>query len=82
MFVLWDYKSNIFNSNSNVFCLLVTYLYEYLTILAWYDCLISTIKVEGINNKIKIIKRNAYGFRNERYFKLRLYALHDYRITL
>lgn len=50
-------------------------------ILAWYDCNISTGKVEGINNKIKVMKRTAYGFRDERYFKLRLYALHDCRIT-
>lgn len=50
-------------------------------ILAWYDCHISTGKVEGINNKIKVRKRNAYGFRDERYFTLRLYALHDCRIT-
>lgn len=50
-------------------------------ILAWYDCHISTGKVEGINNKIKVMKRTAYGFRDERYFKLRLYALHDCRIT-
>ena len=50
-------------------------------ILAWYDCHISTAKVEGINNKIKVLKRSAYGFRDERYFKLRLYALHDCRIT-
>ena len=50
-------------------------------ILAWYDCHISTAKVEGINNKIKVMKRNAYGFRDEEYFKLRLYALHDYCIT-
>ena len=50
-------------------------------ILSWYDCHISTAKVEGINNKIKVMKRNAYGFRDERYFKLRLYALHDCRIT-
>ena len=50
-------------------------------ILAWYDCHLSTGKVEGINNKIKIMKRNAYGFREERYFTLRLYALHDCRIT-
>ena len=42
-------------------------------ILAWYDCHISTGKVEGINNKIKVMKRNAYGFRDERYFKLRGY---------
>ena len=30
-------------------------------ILAWYDCPISTGKVEGINNKIKVMKRVAYG---------------------
>ena len=50
-------------------------------ILAWYDCHISTGKVQGINNKIKVMKRTAYGFRDERYFELRLYALHDCRIT-
>ena len=50
-------------------------------ILAWYDCHLSMGKVEGINNKIKVMKRNAYGFRDERFFTLRLYALHDCRIT-
>ncbi|KWW31045.1 MAG: transposase, partial [bacterium P3] len=50
-------------------------------ILAWYDCHFSTGKVEGIHNKIKVMKRNAYGFRDDRYFTLRLYALHDCRIT-
>jgi len=34
------------------------------------DSHISTIKEKGINNKIKVMKRNAYGFRNDRYFKL------------
>jgi len=48
---------------------------------AWYDCSISTGKVEGINNKIKVMKRVAYGFRDERSFRLGLYALHDCRIT-
>ena len=34
--------------------------YAYRTsILAWYDCPISTGKVEGINNKIKVMKRVA-----------------------
>ena len=50
-------------------------------ILAWYDCHISTAKVEGINNKIKVMKRTAYGFRDDKYFELRLFALHDCRIT-
>ena len=49
-------------------------------ILAWYDCPISTGKAEGINNKIKVMKRVPYGFMEERSFQLRLYALHDSRI--
>ncbi|MBQ6200261.1 MAG: transposase, partial [Prevotella sp.] len=40
-----------------------------------------TAKVEGINNKIKVLKREAYGFRDEQYFKLRLYDLHNKGIT-
>ena len=46
-------------------------------ILAWYSCRISTAKVEGINNKIKVMKRTAYGFRDQAYFKLRLLGLKD-----
>jgi transposase len=29
--------------------------------------------LEGLNNKIKVLKRQAYGFRDNEYFKLRLY---------
>lgn len=50
-------------------------------ILSWYDHRISNAKVEGINNKIKVLKRVAYGYRDEDYFQLRLFALHDARIT-
>ena len=46
-------------------------------ILAWYDYKTSNAKVEGINNKIKVMKRNAYGFRDGNYFNLRLLGLHD-----
>lgn len=28
--------------------------------------------VEGVNNKIKTLKRAAYGYRNERYFELKI----------
>jgi transposase len=51
-------------------------------ILAWYDVRLSNGKVEGINNKIKVMKRDAYGFRDDEYFRLRLLSLHDVRITL
>ncbi len=45
-----------------------------LGILAWYDHEISTGPLEGTNNKIKTLKRQAYGFRDLEFFKLRIYA--------
>lgn len=46
-------------------------------ILAYYDYRISSGKVEGVNNKIKTIKRQAYGFRDDEYFKLQILSMHD-----
>jgi transposase len=46
-------------------------------ILAWYDYHISTAKLEGINNKIKTMKRQAYGYRDQKFFHLKILALHD-----
>jgi len=43
---------------------------------------ISCAMVEGINNKIKTLKRQAYGFRDMTYFKLRLYHLHHQGYSL
>ena len=51
-------------------------------ILAWYDYRISNAKVEGVNNKIKMIKRKAYGFRDEKYFELILLGLYDQANTI
>jgi len=45
-------------------------------ILAWYDYPISTGPLEGTNNKIKTMKRQAYGFRDQEFFKLKILALH------
>lgn len=39
-------------------------------------------QVEGTNNKIKVLKRQAYGFRDMHYFKLRIYNLHESRYAL
>ena len=41
-------------------------------ILNHCDYPIHTSKLEGINNKIKVIKRQAYGFRDDRYFTLKV----------
>lgn len=43
---------------------------------------ISNAKTEGLNNKIKTLKRQAYGFRDMEYFILRLYHLHTQRYSL
>ena len=51
-------------------------------ILAWYDYPISTGPLEGTNNKIKTMKRQAYGFRDREYFRLKLFALHTTRYQL
>ena len=37
------------------------------------DYPIHTGKLEGVNNKIKVIKRTAYGFHDPRYFTLKIY---------
>ena len=45
-------------------------------ILNWYDHPISTGPLEGTNNKIKLLQRQAYGSRDLDFFKLKLLALH------
>jgi transposase len=47
------------------------------SILAWYRHPISTGPLEGLNNKIKTLKRQAYGFRDLEYFQLRLAFIHS-----
>ena len=46
-------------------------------LLAYFRHPISTGPLEGMNNKIKVLKRQAYGFRDMAYFKLRLFFLHE-----
>ena len=46
-------------------------------LLNWYDHPISTGPVEGTNNKIKLLQRQAYGYRDLHFFKLKLLALHN-----
>ena len=51
-------------------------------ILAWYDHPISTGPLEGTNNKIVTMKRQAYGFRDLEFFKLKIMALHQSKYAL
>jgi transposase len=51
-------------------------------ILAWYDYPISTGPLEGTNNKIKTMKRQAYGFRDPEFFKLKILGIHEAKYAL
>jgi transposase len=46
-------------------------------LLSYFDHRISNGKAEGTNNKIKVFKRKAYGYRDMDYFKLLLLDLHE-----
>lgn len=51
-------------------------------ILNYYHYPISTGPLEGINNKIKTMKRQAYGFRDQAFFKLKILGLHETKHAL
>jgi transposase len=51
-------------------------------ILAYYKFRISTGPLEGTNNKIKTMKREAYGYRDEDFFVLKIFAAHESKFAL
>jgi transposase len=51
-------------------------------LLAYYDVMISSGPMEGTNNKIKTMKRQAYGFRDMEFFKLKILAIHETKYAL
>lgn len=58
---------------------LATYMHG---ILAFYDHRISSGPLEGVNNKVKTMKRQAYGFRDKEFFKLRILGIHETKYAL
>lgn len=51
-------------------------------ILSWYDHSITTGPLEGINNKIKVMKRTAYGFNDSNFFGLRILFIHESELKM
>jgi transposase len=51
-------------------------------LLAYYDYPLSTGPLEGTNNKIRALQRQAYGFRDLEFFRLKLLALHEAKYAL
>jgi transposase len=51
-------------------------------ILNYYNCPISTGPLEGTNNKIRTMQRQAYGYRDQAFFKLKILGLHETKLAL
>ena len=51
-------------------------------LLSWWDHPISTGPLEGTNNKIKTLQRQAYGYRDREFFELKIMAIHQARYEL
>jgi transposase len=51
-------------------------------LLNWWDHPISTGPLEGTNNKIKTMQRQAYGYRDREFFELKIFAIHQTRYEL
>lgn len=51
-------------------------------ILAYYAHFLSSGRMEGTNNKIRTLTKQAYGFRDHEFFKLKIYALHETKYAL
>ena len=51
-------------------------------VLAFYDYPISTGPLEGTNTKIQVMKRQAYGFRDREFFKLKILGIHETKHAL
>jgi transposase len=84
---IWTYRSRTWTTKAlDQWCSLARFLknqsltkfvkmlerYSY-GILNHCDYPLHTSKLEGVNNKIKVIKRKAYGFHDLRYFSLKIY---------
>ena len=51
-------------------------------VLNYYDYPISTGPLEGTNTKIQLMKRQAYGFRDHEFFKLKILGIHETKHAL
>lgn len=51
-------------------------------VLNYFKYPMTNARTEGINNKIKTLKKQAYGFRNMNNFLLKIYSIHKSRYAL
>lgn len=49
----------------------------YDEMLNWYEHKISTGPLESVNGRIRLMQRRAYGYQDEEFLRLRVFALHE-----
>jgi transposase len=81
--VLRDWIARARASGIRILIQLANTLEEYQEgILAYYQYPISTGPLEGTNNKIKTMQRQAYGFRDREFLKLKILGIHESKYAL
>jgi transposase len=81
--VLRDWLARARVSGLRMLCQFADTLEEHQEgILAYYDIPISTGPLEGTNTKIRVMQRQAYGFRDHAFFKLKILGLHESKYAL
>ena len=55
---------------------------HWMKIINWHNCEITTGPLDGLKNKIKTLKRKSYGFRDQQYIKLKIFAIYKTRYEL
>jgi transposase len=81
--VLKDWLARARASGIEILSQLADTLEEYQEgILAYFNCPISTGPLEGTNNKIKTMQRQAYGFRDYEFLKLKILGIHETKYAL
>ena len=51
-------------------------------LLAYYDVMIMSGPMEGTNNTIKTMKRQAYWFQDQEFFTRKILAIHETKYAL
>lgn len=78
----WIYCGGIESGIEQIVKIARTLLHHHKGLINYYSHKITNATTEGVNNKIKTLKRQAYGYRDMEYFKLRLYHLHVQKAEL
>ena len=74
LFILWSSLPRALRQPYRKFAELIESHWEGIASYCHPDNKVSLGLVEGVNNKIRVLQRRAYGYRDENYLKLKIVA--------